>query len=621
MTSLAYAAAVAMLVVERRGGWCSRLVEFVGPPLVVSAAALASYAIAGDALAAAVVAGGLLGAVASTGFRSRNFHATGLLLLLAYAAMMTILVPWSAWFLANLRVSDVTKGLILCAYPLLLCFVPVNLVRAYENWEVLCRRGWSRPREPLPGLDGSYAPCVSIHVPAHAEPPKLVVETLDRLAGLDYPNFEVLLIDNNTDDPELWRPVERHCRALGPRFRFFHVEGVTGAKAGALNYALRQADPNAELIAVVDADYQVEPDFLSGTVGYFAAAKMGFVQGPHAYRGYEGNAYLATCNWEYAYYFGAALVSLNERNAAITVGTMSVIRRRALEDAGGWAEWCLTEDSELAVRIQALGYDSVYTTHVFGRGLIPPTFAGYRRQRFRWSYGPVQEFRRHARLLLPGPWRQPSGLTRVQRVHHATHGLHNISLAMELLATPLAVAVLASMAIHRESVPLPLPLWIAWTTILLGEHGLRFLTYRALLGGRVRDGVRAFVASSALMLTIRVASFLAAIGWTAKWRRTDKFPAQSRGIAVLKPVWPEVSLSISYLTLAAAAIVVLRHSSFAIALAIGIAMQGLVYLAAPAMALLADRDLRRLHDSDTPGADVSAAMATELAVADVGSAG
>ena len=74
---------------------------------------------------------------------------------------------------------------------------------------------------------------MSVQVPTHAEPPDVVIATLDRLATLDYPNFEVLVIDNNTSDPHLWQPVRDHCDELGDRFRFLHVEGITGAKAGA----------------------------------------------------------------------------------------------------------------------------------------------------------------------------------------------------------------------------------------------------------------------------------------------------------------------------------------------------------------------------------------------------
>ena len=109
--------------------------------------------------------------------------------------------------------------------------------------------------------------------------------------------------------------------------------------------------------------------------------------------------YLEACNWEYTVFFSTTMPSLNERMADITVGTMSLIRREALEAAGGWAEWCATEDSEVAIRIHALGYTSVYVNEVFGRGVIPETFGGYKKQRHRWTVGPVQELKRHCAFI------------------------------------------------------------------------------------------------------------------------------------------------------------------------------------------------------------------------------
>ena len=57
----------------------------------------------------------------------------------------------------------------------------------------------------------SDLPMVSLHVPAHNEPPDMVIETLRSLLRLDYPRYEVILIDDNTDDEDLWRPVEAWC--------------------------------------------------------------------------------------------------------------------------------------------------------------------------------------------------------------------------------------------------------------------------------------------------------------------------------------------------------------------------------------------------------------------------
>src|SRR5260221_1549168 len=74
---------------------------------------------------------------------------------------------------------------------------------SYEILDVLCRIRWRRVAEPRPTTD--WFPRVSLHLPAYNEPPEMVVETLDALARLDYPNYEVLVIDNNTSDERLWR--------------------------------------------------------------------------------------------------------------------------------------------------------------------------------------------------------------------------------------------------------------------------------------------------------------------------------------------------------------------------------------------------------------------------------
>ena len=79
--------------------------------------------------------------------------------------------------------------------------------------------------------------------PASMSPPEVVLETLNALALLQYPNFEVIVLDNNTKDPNIWQPVENHCTQLGERFRFYHVDSLPGAKAGALNMCLRLTSP------------------------------------------------------------------------------------------------------------------------------------------------------------------------------------------------------------------------------------------------------------------------------------------------------------------------------------------------------------------------------------------
>ena len=142
--------------------------------------------------------------------------------------------------------------------PAAAAMLAVLLVNGFELVEVLWRREWRREFRPLASIPLAHEPFVSIHLPACNEPPEMVILTLDSLARLDYRNFEVIVVDNNTRDERLWRPVEAHCARLGVRFRFFHLPDWPGFKAGALNFALRETDARAEVIGVVDADYAVD---------------------------------------------------------------------------------------------------------------------------------------------------------------------------------------------------------------------------------------------------------------------------------------------------------------------------------------------------------------------------
>src|SRR3546814_19095721 len=108
-----------------------------------------------------------------------------------------------------------------------------------------------------------------------------------------------LVIDNNTSDEAVWKPVQAYCATLGPCFRFFHLAPWPGYKAGALNYALEQTDPAAQVVAVIDSDYVVRADWLRALVGYFEQPGVGVVQAPQAHREWQDNAFRRMCNWEY----------------------------------------------------------------------------------------------------------------------------------------------------------------------------------------------------------------------------------------------------------------------------------------------------------------------------------
>ncbi|MEM9685112.1 MAG: glycosyltransferase family 2 protein, partial [Pseudomonadota bacterium] len=282
-------------------------------------------------------------------------------------------------------------------------------------------------------------PKVSIHLPACRESPNVVNASLDNLSKLNYPNLEVLVVINNTPEEELWRPVERHCEALGPRFRFVNLPKVDGFKAGALNEALKLTDPNAEIVAIIDADYCVHPDWLADLVPAFEDPKVAMVQAPQDHDEASVRMSQRMMNAEYAGFFDIGMVQRNEDNAIVTHGTMLILRKQAMLDVGGWATDTIVEDTELGLRIFRNGGLSHYTNRRYGHGVLPDSVAAYCTQRQRWAYGAMQILRKHFRALLPGS----SDLTLRQKWHFATGWLNWIAdmagvglAALNLIAIP-----------------------------------------------------------------------------------------------------------------------------------------------------------------------------------------
>ena len=111
----------------------------------------------------------------------------------------------------------------------------------------------------------------------------MLIRTIEHVVKLDYPNFELIVLENNTKDPAIWKPVEEFVKKLNlPHIRFYHFEGIPGYKSGALNKALELTDPRAQIIGLLDADYCVHPDWLEMTIGLFENSKISAVQCPQA---------------------------------------------------------------------------------------------------------------------------------------------------------------------------------------------------------------------------------------------------------------------------------------------------------------------------------------------------
>jgi cellulose synthase/poly-beta-1,6-N-acetylglucosamine synthase-like glycosyltransferase/exo-beta-1,3-glucanase (GH17 family) len=313
----------------------------------------------------------------------------------AWAA--TVFAFWDGHYFVFGSAFALTLGLIL--------LVPLVLI-AMARIEEIAAVAFGRPPRRLlvkgtATMEGPY-PKVSIHVPAYYEPPEMLKATLDALARLDYPNFECVIIINNTPDPAFWQPIQDHCRALGERFKFINAEKVKGFKAGALRIAMDRTAADAEIIGIIDADYVVDPDWLKDLVPAFADPRVGLVQAPQDHRDEDLSLMHYIMNGEYAGFFDIGMVQRNEENAIIVHGTMCLIRRAAMEMAGGWAGDTICEDTDLGLAIQEQGWLTHYTNHRYGRGLLPDTYEAFKKQRHRWAYGGFQIVKKHWRRFLPG---------------------------------------------------------------------------------------------------------------------------------------------------------------------------------------------------------------------------
>jgi cellulose synthase/poly-beta-1,6-N-acetylglucosamine synthase-like glycosyltransferase len=470
---------------------------------------------------------------------------------------------------------------------LVLAMVGVVLVLLAEVHE-WAEAMWIRGRRRLltePGSPGGARPFVSVHVPAYNEPPDMLIETLNGLASLDYENYEVLVVDNNTRDPAVWRPVEQHCRNLGPRFRFFHVSPLAGFKAGALNFALRHTDPRAEVVAVIDSDYLVDPHWLSDLTPAFERQGLAVVQAPQDYRDASDNSFKALCYAEYKGFFQIGMVTRNDRNAIIQHGTMTMVRRRVLESVGGWGEWCITEDAELGLRVLRAGYEALYTSRSYGRGLMPDNFTDFKKQRFRWAYGSVQIMRRHLAALFGSR----GGLTSGQRYHFVAGWLPWLSDGMNLLFNVAALGWSVGMVLAPERFAPPLLAFAVMPLTLFVVKLLKLLhLYRRRVGTGFMDTLAAALGGLSLSHTIGRAVLSGLVTRDKPFFRTPKRadgPVLGQALAAVR----EEALLFLGLSLAASQVVMAQGADNpnVAAWSLMLSMQALPYLSSVLVSLQA----------------------------------
>lgn len=276
-----------------------------------------------------------------------------------------------------------------------------NVSQAVGFWWTCARRG-RRPHRPITGR-----PVVDVFVPVYGEPVEVVAPTVAAALAMRGAEVRVAVLDDGGSPA-----IEAMARRLGASYLRRTVH--TGAKAGNVNHALGRT--SAPFVVVLDCDHVPDPAFLERTLGHLDDPAVALVQTPQWYANADRNAVAASAAAQQELFFGAIARGRDARGAMFCCGTNMVLRRTALEAAGGFPEDSVTEDFELSIRLHEAGWRTAYVPEVLCAGLGPEDMASYGSQQLRWARGCLGAIPRVLRARLP--WR-----LRIQYLQSATYFL------------------------------------------------------------------------------------------------------------------------------------------------------------------------------------------------------
>ncbi len=460
----------------------------------------------------------------------------------------------------------------------------ITLAKANELFK--CTIG-QPPQRLIPlDLKSEHVPFVSIHVPAYKEQPHVLEETLVSLAKLNYTNYEVLVIINNTPEDFYKAPIKALCEELGPKFVYLDIE-CTGFKAGALNKALPYANPKTDILAVIDADYVISPNWLIDLVPIFDDPKVALVQAPQDHRDGNESMLKTAMNAEYAGFFDIGMVERNEENAIVAHGTMLMIRQSAFDEVGQWNTDTIVEDSELGLRLFEAGYSAHYTNRRYGHGLLPDTIEAFKNQRHRWAYGAIQILKKHWQHFKPSS----TTLTPAQKHHFITGWFFWLSDALGTVTSILNIVwvpVIIFVGVTIPTIALTVPILTAFVVNVI--HA--FVLYRTRVKANFYHSLLGAIAAMSLQLTIFKAVYDGFVKDRLPFKRTEKGGNSKK--STHSPIKNEVIL-VSLLMLSFTGLIVTNHQQIVevYLFASTLLVQSIPYFAAIILRLIEKRSYKK----------------------------
>ncbi|MBU5617763.1 glycosyltransferase [Psychrobacter sp. TAE2020] len=275
------------------------------------------------------------------------------------------------------------------------CHLSVNAAHKYHQSNQAKLIAELKLAESKPAEEITPPIQLSFQLMTCAEPPEMVIASIESLLAIKAADDEILIIDNNNTAVELYKPLADFCNSLHQQLkvRFYHVDTVAGFKAGALNLALQLMDAQSTHVVVVDSDYQA----LAHSRSAIAAAIHNYpdcalLQFPQFYR----DADRLEVDSELNHYFNYHLYRRFNRQRALSTGTYAVIQYPALIQLGGWSGVSITEDAQMGVLMHKQGLRSQFIPEVIATGLLPTTISDLLNQRRRWIYGNAQVLKGYA---------------------------------------------------------------------------------------------------------------------------------------------------------------------------------------------------------------------------------
>lgn len=457
-----------------------------------------------------------------TGFLTSLAVAVGLLVWIAHSR-----TTWLLWRRLNYAVV-LTAVVCVVAYSLSIALragfdwalLPLGLSQCFMGMLFLRTVAEYHDRAQIAPLEGKHCerinalPAIAVHVACANEDPLVVRQSLEAIARLQGVQ-QVVVVMNNTHNDALKTPVRIACADL--RFDYLDVPDCPGFKAQALDVALARTRDGIEWVAVLDADYVPDSNWLQAISHCLDDRAVGAVQSPQAHRGVRGPI-AQMLDDEYEGFFSISMPVRALSNGIVQQGTMCVIRKTALEHAGGWQSDCITEDAELGVRLLKGGFQLRYEPAVRGSGLLPSTLDAWRKQRFRWAFGATQIWRRHWRSFVGG-----NVLSLSARITFLSgwmlwlsHALHLPFVLGAIAWTLVVIAFPAWTAIPAPALIFPI------FVFALAQAAVSTLAQRRFVVPTMARAVAASWASYALAHTVARAVWAGV--WNRKWvfHRTDK---------------------------------------------------------------------------------------------------